>query len=160
MSGTGIDVERPGADHAAVAQALREAERDRARAAEERRRSDEELTVSQLLLSAAEARDLDADEASTRAWESNDLDEAAREARGVVRDESAVAYDSAQRREAFARSLEGSANEQEVRGRVLADAGNAKHPREAVGAPARRSSKPRKGRSGSGQQRDRGGLAR
>ncbi|MCT2085629.1 hypothetical protein M3D75_05825 [Microbacterium enclense] len=165
----GVDVDRPGADPAAVAQALREAERDRAQAAEERRRSGEDLNASQILLGDVEARDRDADEASTRAWEADDPDaaaqadreaaEAAQDARGA-RDDSSVAYDSAERREAFARSLEGSANEQEIRGRVLADAGNAKHPREAVAAPTGRSPKPRKSRAGIGQQRDRAGLAR
>ena len=69
-------------------------------------------------------------------------------------------YDSAERREAFARSLEGSANEQEIRGRVPADTGNAKHPREAVTTPTGRSTKPRKSRAGIAQQRDHGVLAR
>jgi len=59
-----------------------------------------------------------------------------------------------------ARSLEGTASEQEVRGRVLADTGNAKHPREAVSTPTGRSPRPRKSRAGVTQQRDRGGLSR
>jgi len=96
----GLEVDRPGADPAAVAQALQEAERDRARAAEERRRSGEDLTASQILLGAAEARDGDADEASTRAWEADAPDaaaqadreatEAAQDARGGRDDSSAA----------------------------------------------------------------------
>lgn len=165
----GLDVDRPGADPAAVAEALRAAERDRAQAREERRRSGEDLTASQLLLATAEGRDRDADDDRGRAWEAEDPDtaaqaerdaaEAAQEAR-QAREDSAVAYDSAERRETFARSLEGTASEQEVRGRVLADTGNAKHPREAVTTPTGRRPRPRKGRTGVAQQRDRGGLSR
>jgi len=161
----GVDLDRPGADPAAVAEALREAERDRAEAREERRRSGEDLTASQLLLASAESRDRDVDDARTRDWE-NDSDAAAQadkvaaqEAR-AARDDSAVAYDSAERRDAFARSLEGTASEQEVRGRVLADTGNAKHPREAVTISPGRGPRPRKSRAGVTQQRDRGGLSR
>lgn len=165
----GVDVDRPGADPAAVAEALREAERDHAETREERRRSGEDLTASQILLATAENRDRDADDARTRAWEANDPDSAARadreavdadqEAR-VARDGSTVAYDSAERRDAFARSLEGTAAEQEIRGRVLADTGNAKHPREAVTTSVGRAPRPRRGRAGNTQQRDRGGLSR
>ncbi len=165
----GVDVDRPGADPAAVAQALREAERDRAEAREERRRSGEDLTASQILLATAEGRDRDADDARGRAWEADDPDiaaqadreaaDAAQDAR-AAHDGSTVAYDSAERRDAFAQSLEGTATEQEVRGRVLADTGNAKHPREAVTTPTGRAPKPRKTRAGLTQQRDRGGLSR
>lgn len=164
----GVDVDRPDADPAAVAQALREAERDRAEAREERRRSGEDLTASQILLATAERRDREADDARGRAWEADDPDVAAQadreavdahEARGA-RDDSTLAYDSAERRDAFARSLEGTASEQEIRGRVLADTGNGKHPREAVTTPTGRSPRPRKARAGVTQERDRGGLSR
>lgn len=165
----GVDVDRPGADPAVVAEALRTAERDRAQAREERRRAGEDLTASQLLLASAEGRDRDADEDRARAWEADDPDaeaqayrdaaDAAQEAR-EAREDSSAAYDSAERREAFARSLEGTASEQEIRGRVLADTGNAKHPREAITTPAGRSPRPRKSRAGVTQQRDRGGLSR
>ena len=165
----GVDVDRPGADPAVVAEALRQAERDRAQAREERRRAGEDLTASQLLLATAEGRDRDADEDRARAWEADDPDaavqadrdaaDAAQEAR-QAREDSTVAYDSAERRDAFARSLEGTASEQEIRGRVLADTGNAKHPREAVTTPTSRSPRPRKSRAGVAQQRDRGGLSR
>lgn len=165
----GVDVDRPGADPAAVAEALRNAERDRAEAREERRRSGEDLTASQILLATAEGRDRDATDAQTRAWEAEDLDttvqpdresaDGTQDAR-AARQSSAVAYDSAERRNAFARSLEGTASEQEVRGRILADSGNAKHPREAVTTPNGRAPRPGKGRAGNTHQRDRGGLSR
>lgn len=161
----GVDVDRPGADPAAVAEALRAAERDRAQTREERRRAGEDLTASQLLLATAEGRDRDADEDLARAWEADDPDaaaqadtdaaDAAQEAHHA-RADSSVAYDSAERRETFARSLEGTASEQEIRGRVLADTGNAKPPREAVTTRTGRSPRPRKSRAGVTQQRDRG----
>lgn len=165
----GVDVDGPGADPAVVAEALRQAERDRAQAREERRRAGEDLTASQLLLATAEGRDRDADEDRARAWAADDPDAAAQSYRDAAdaaqearqaREDSTVAYDSAERRDAFARSLEGTASDQEIRGRVLADAGNAKHPREAVTTPTGRSPRPRKSRTGVTQQRDRGGLSR
>lgn len=165
----GVDLDRPGADPAVIAEVLRTAEWDRAEAREERRRSGEDLTASQLLLASAENRDRDADEARLGAWEAEDPELVAPTEREVAdathegraaRDGSTVAYDSAERRDAFARSLEGTASEQEVRGRVLADTGNAKHPHEAVSAPTGRAPRPRTGRAGRTQQRDRGGLAR
>lgn len=165
----GIDVDNPGADPRAVAAALEQAERDRAQAAEERRRAGEDLTASQMLLNGAERRDRDADEATQEAASTDDpataeragveAQQASQKARGG-RQDSDVAYDSAERREAFASSLQGSANEQEIRGRVLADIGNAKHPREAVTTPAGRTPKARNRAAGVGQQRDRGGLSR
>ncbi len=165
----GVDVDRPGADPAVVAETLRQAERDRTQAREERRRAGEDLTASQLLLATAEGRDRYADEDRARAWEAGDPDTAAQADRDAAnaaqearqaREDSTVAYDSAERREAFARTLEGTASEQDIRGRVLADTGNAKHPREAVTTPTGRSPRPRKSRAGVTQQRDRGGLSR
>ncbi|MFD1716059.1 hypothetical protein ACFSBZ_16410 [Amnibacterium flavum] len=44
----------------------------------------------------------------------------------------ALGYDSAERRDRFAHSLEGTATAEEIQGRVLADLGNAKPPREAL----------------------------
>lgn len=73
----GVDVDRPGADPAVVAEALRTTERDRAQAREERRRAGEDLTASQFLLAAAEGRDRNADEDRARAWEADDPDGAA-----------------------------------------------------------------------------------
>ncbi|MEW2014279.1 MULTISPECIES: hypothetical protein [Microbacterium] len=159
----GIDVDAAGADPAAVADALRRAEADRAQAREEQRRSGEELTVSQILLSSAGARDRDAD-AADRAYETEDPTAASEsasqewEAAGE-RGQAVGFYDSAERRAEFARSLEGTASDEEVRGRVLADAGNARSPREAVASRSTSTAAARKGRV-SARQRDRGGLGR
>lgn len=161
----GIDVDAAGAAPAAVADALRRAEADRAQAREEQRRSGEELTASQVLLSSAEARDRDADAAAERAQDSGDPTAAAESAsqeREAVAERSQAAagtYDSAERRTEFARSLEGSASAEEVRGRLLADTGNAKSPSEAVAAQPASAPKARRSRA-AGQQRDRSGLAR
>lgn len=160
----GIDVDATGADPAAVADALRRAEADRAQVREEQRRSGEELTASQILLSSAEARDRDADAAAERAQGNGDPTAAAesvsqeREA-AAERAQAVGSYDSAERRAEFARSLEGTASAEEVHGRVLADAGNAKSPREAVAAQTASAPKARKSRA-SGQERSRGGLTR
>jgi len=148
----GIDIDRPGADPWAVATAIRDAGRDRARAVEERRRAREDLTASQILLTNADARDRDTDVADTHGAD-------AAYASSADREGSALAYDSAERRKAFARSLEGTASEQEVHGRILADTGNAKDPREALTTPTGRSSKPRATGAVVTQQRDRGGLS-
>jgi len=161
----GVDVNAAGADPGAVADALGHAEADRARSREEQRRAGEELTASQLLLASAESRDRAVDDAALRDHEMQDPalhdDSAAAQEREAVaeRSQSAVAYDSAERRSEFARSLEGTATAEEVKGRVLADTGNGRSAREAVVAPPAAASKARKS-SRTGQQRDRGGLVR
>ncbi len=160
----GIDVDAASADPAAVADALRRAEADRAQAREEQRRSGEELTASQILLSSAEARDRDADAAAERAQDNGPptaaAESASHEREGAVEgSQAAGSYDSAERRAEFARSLEGTASAEEVRGRVLADTGNARSPREAVGGSAHAGPRARKSRS-SGQERSRSGLGR
>lgn len=160
----GIDVDSAGADRAAVADALLRAEADRAHAHEEQRRSGEVLTASQILLSSAEARDREADAATDRAYETEDpitAPESASQEREAAaeRSQAAAFYDSAERRAEFARSLEGTASAEEVRGRALADTGNAKSPREAVAARTATTPKARKSRV-TGQERSRGGLAR
>ncbi|MFI8634206.1 hypothetical protein ACIGEP_16610 [Microbacterium sp. NPDC077663] len=160
----GIDVDAAGADPAAVADALRRAEADRAQAREEQRRSGEELAASQILLSSAAARDRDADAAAGRAYENEDPTAASESASQVreaaaERTQAASSYDSAERRAEFARSIEGTASAEEVRGRVLADTGNAKSPREAVTGPVVAAPRARASRSSS-QDRTRSGLAR
>ena len=56
----GIDVDAPGADPAAVAAAVRDAEKDRVEARAERERSGEELTASQILFANADRHERDA----------------------------------------------------------------------------------------------------
>ncbi len=160
----GIDIDATGADPAAVADALRRAEADRAQAREEQRRSGEELTASQLLLASAGTRDRDADAAAERAYETDDPAAAAESARqdreaAAGRSQVTSSYDSAERRAEFAHSLEGTASAEEIRGRVLADTGNAKSPRDAVTGPAVAAPRTRAARTSS-RERSRGGLAR
>lgn len=159
----GIDVDAAAADPAAVADALRRAEGERAQAREEQRRSGEELTASQILFSSTEARDRDADAAAERTYETDDPDAASESAShereaAAERSQAASSYDSAERRAEFARSLAGTASAEEVRGRVLADTGNAKSPREAVAARTATTPKAQKSRAAA-QERSRG-LAR
>ncbi len=156
----GIDVDATGAEPAAVADALRRAEADRSEAREEQRRSGEELTASQILLSSTEARDRAAD----RAYETEDptaAPDSASQGREAAAERSLAAgsYDSAERRAEFARSLEGTASAEEVRGRLLADTGNAKSPREAIAVPTRAAVRGRRSAT-TGSQRSRGGLTR
>ncbi len=148
----GIDVDRPGADPGTVAAAIQDAERDRARTAEERRRAGEDLTASQILLTNADTRDRNTAIPAQAADATRQTD--------IDRAEDALAYDSAERREAFAQSLAGTASEQEIHGRILADTGNAKHPREAVATTTSRSPRPRGTRPGATQRRDHDGLSR
>jgi len=163
----GIDVDAPGADPAAVAAALRDAERDRAEARAERERSEEELTASQVLFTNADRHEREAQERAERDWNSDErrADDwtLAAEATGESRvegDDAGLDYDSSERRRQFAASLEGKADQRTIDARILADGENAKHPREAVGTPPGRAAKPRKKAKGVVQQRTRGGLAR
>ncbi|MFL2002154.1 hypothetical protein [Microbacterium sp. A1-JK] len=165
----GIDVDRPGADPAALADALGEAEQDRARAAEGRRRAGDELAASDVLLASAESRDRDADAAAQRAWETDNVDDretAERETAlavdgaGADRSDSNLSYDSSERRQGFARDLVGKADAKTVDARVLADGENAKHPREAVMTTPGKAAKPKSRARSTAQERTRGGLAR
>lgn len=167
----GIDVDAPGADPAVVAAALRDAERDRADAAAERQRAGRDLTASQLLLANADRLDRDAQDGAEREWNIADLDEftshdgdgATATATDQARTETGsgeLAYDSSERRERFAASLEGTADQKTINARILADGENAKHPREAVMAQSGKAAKPRRNSTSNVQQRDRGGLSR
>jgi colicin import membrane protein len=176
----GIDVDAPGAGQAAVAAALRDAERDRAEARAERERSGEELTASQILFANADRHEREAQEWAERDWNSGDFDGAdiadpqeferrdddrtqAAEATGQSRaegDDAGLDYDSSERRRQFAASLKGKADQKTIDARILADEENAQHPREAVRTQPGRAAKPRKRAKGVVQQRTRGGLTR
>ena len=173
----GIDVDAPGGAAAPVAAALREAEQARADARAERERSAEELTTSQVLLANADRREREAQEQSERVWNSGDVDGAdiadfnefadrkagwKQAGKGVnERSASAQEYDSSERRQKFATSLEekGIAKET-IAARILADGENAKHPREAVKTTTRKASKHRGSSPAAVQHRERGGLSR
>ena len=176
----GIDVDAPGADPAAVAAALRDAEKDRAEARAERERSGEELTASQILFANADRQEREAQQWAERDWNNGDSDGAdiadfheferrdddrtqAAEATAQSRAESAAAgldYDSSERRRQFAASLEGKADQKTIDARILADGENAKHPREAVRTQPGRAAKPHKKAKVAVQQRARSGLTR
>jgi colicin import membrane protein len=173
----GIDVDAPGGDPAQVAAALREAEQARADARAERERSAEELTASQILFANAERREREAQEQSEKDWNSGDVDGADiadfnefadreadwKQAGEAVNERGASAqeYDSSERRQKFATSLEEKGIAKEViAARLLADGENAKHPREAVRTQPGKAAKPRSKSTGSSQERTRGGLAR
>ena len=165
------------ADPAAVAAALRDAERDRADATTERQRAGDDLTASQLLFANADRHERDAQEAAGRDWTTGDLEgvdstdlntrdeerkqaaEATDRAR-VERGLGDLEYDSSERRERFAASLEGKADQKTINARILADGENAKHPREAVLSQPGKTAKPRRSSKSGVQQRDRGGLSR
>ena len=173
----GIDIDAPGADPAAVAAALRDAERDRADAVTERQRAGEDLTASQLLFANADRHEREAQEAADRDWNTSELDgsdstdfntrDDERKQAADVTDQARVErgsgeleYDSSERREQFAASLEGKADQKTINARILADGENAKHPREAVLSQSGKAAKPRRSSKSSVQQRDRGGLSR
>ena len=172
-----IDIDSPGADPAAVAAALRDAERDRADAVTERQRAGEDLTASQILFANADRHEREAQEAADRDWTTSGLDGAdstdlntrdddrkrvadVTDQARVERGSSELAYDSSERREQFAASLEGKADQKTINARILADGENAKHPREAVLSQPGKAAKPRRSSKSSVQQRDRGGLSR
>ncbi len=165
----GIDVDAPGPDPTVVAAALRDAERDRADAAAERQRAGEDLTISQLLFAHADRLDRDVQDGAEREWTLADLDEfSSRDGDGeagtdqerTATGSGELAYDSSERRERFAASLEGTADQKTINARILADGENAKHPREAVLAQSGKAAKPRRNIRSGVQQRDRGGLSR
>ena len=68
----GIDVDAPGADPAAVAAALRDAEKDRADVRAERERSGKELMASQILFANADRHERDAPRWAERDWNSDE----------------------------------------------------------------------------------------
>lgn len=127
-----------------------EAERDRV-LAERRQRDGNDFALAEILFATADRHDRD-----TRA----EHDPAAPAGSPVAGDLLAE-YDSAERRQAFADSLEGVADPRTVSAVVLADGENAKHPKEAVmsqpGKLARRHQTPT---AGSARERSKPGLTR
>jgi colicin import membrane protein len=176
----GIDVDAPGANPPAVAAALAQAERDRAYAAAERSTSGEELTAAQLLFAQADRHEREAQERAVKdqerdASEDNPapfgvLDPSAADpqavsadehAQGAARERGSQLYDSSERRQKFASSLEGKGISQDaIAARMLADSDNAKHPREAVSPAVGKATKIRNKGNSLARQRDRGALSR
>lgn len=157
ISRYGVDVDDSRADPAAVEAALREAETDRAEALRQSQLADEELTAAQVLMMKADALEKDAQEWADRDVESNpldpheqihwdafkayssDLDRAGEDADAAAfaRANADYGYDSAARRQAWAKSLEGRADSTAIGARIMADTDQGKHPREAVAPTSR-----------------------
>lgn len=120
----GVDVNSPGADDNAVSQALAQTERDRAEADRQRGAADQDGTEAALLMGTAGRKD------RNRGSEVEFENVAAKEARPL--------YDSEERRQSFAASLEGKADAETIKARILADRDQATLPREAIaGKPGR-----------------------
>ena len=162
-----IDINQPGADTAAVAAVLVQAERDRADAAAERAQAGHELTATQLLFAQADRHQRDAEYAAERDPAGSGVDEGREtpadleQRHDTVQESGSQLYDSAERRHQFANSLEAKGIGQEtIAARMRADNDNAKHPREAISEGAGKATRVRNRAKSTVQQRDRGGLTR
>lgn len=174
----GLDVQNLDADPAAVREALARAERTRSEAAASRGESAVDvaeagafLTAAETLDRVAEERQRQADERDAQTAETDgplDLDQLRAEAendtevsdglRGDAnanRADAAEAFDSAERREQFASSLEGKANREVIDARMTTSADQARHPREAVTTAPKRAPKARRAAGAQRQQRER-----
>lgn len=139
----GLDLDNLGADEASVASALAKAERDREQAGQERRAGHDETTQAVQLLAEADREDRDRERDVT---EENQRPEA-------LREEAETKYDSAERRQELAASLEGMADREAVQARLSADQDQGTPPSAAVALGSGRSPKARKTRGANGQSR-------
>ncbi|MGT2464149.1 hypothetical protein [Sinomonas atrocyanea] len=137
----GLDMDNLGADEASVAAAMAKAERDREQGQEERWAGGVEAAQAAVLMAEADREDrdrqLDADG-------ENQQPETLSEGAGLQ-------YDSAERRQELAASLEGLSDREAVQARLNADQDQATPPAAAVARAPGRSPKARKSRSASGQ---------
>lgn len=147
----GLDMYDLEADPAAVREALARAERTRSDAAASRGESAVDVAEAGAFLTAAETLDRAAEERQ-RLEDERERDEL-RDDANADRAEAAEAFDSAERRERFASSLEGKADREVIDARMTTAADQARHPREAVTTAPKRAAKARKTPTGQGQQR-------
>jgi colicin import membrane protein len=127
----GFDVDNLGADDASVSAALAKAERDREQAEQQRGAGrDENAQAAQLLAEAA------------RKDQEREQD---------VTEEAGIKYDSAERRQELAASLEGMADREAVQARLSADQDQSTPPSAAVATALGRNPKARKTRGANGQ---------
>ncbi|MEY2848381.1 MAG: hypothetical protein RI885_1046 [Actinomycetota bacterium] len=162
-----IDINQPGADTAAVAAALAQAERDRANAAAERAQAGHELTATQLHFAQADQHERDAEAAAQKDPAGSGVDGGQEtptdleQRRDIAQESGSQLYDSAERRQQFASSLEAKGIGQDtIAARMRADSENAQHPREAVSNGSGKATQGRRKASSAVQQRDRSGLSR
>ncbi|GAB2746905.1 hypothetical protein GCM10027090_17070 [Sinomonas soli] len=134
------DLDNLGADEASVAAALAAAERDREQADQERRTGRDETAQAVELMAEADREDRDRQQ---------DTDE--ENQRPDAPDEAGNLYDSAERRQELAVSLEGLSDREAVQARLNADQDQATPPTAAVAKAPGRSPKARKTRGASGQ---------
>jgi hypothetical protein len=137
----GLDVDNLGADEASVAAGLAKAERDREQAEQERRAGHDENAQTAQLLAEADREDRDREQDVT---EENQHPEA-------LREEADIKYDSAERRQELAASLEGIADREAVNARLSADQDQGTPPNAAVAKEPGSSPKARKTRGANGQ---------
>lgn len=137
----GLDVNHLGADESSVAAALAKAERDREQADKERGNGSEENAQAAQLLADADREDRDRQQATA---EENERPEA-------LREEAGLKYDSAERREGLAASLDGVADREAVQARLSADQDQGTPPSAAVAKAPGNSPKARKTRGANGQ---------
>ena len=120
----GVDVDNPGANDKAVNEALAQAERDRAEADRQRNAGDRDGAEAGVVMGAAGRED------RSRQSEVESENVAAKEAEPL--------YDSEERRQSFASSLDGKADAETINARILADRDQATPPTEAIaGKPAK-----------------------
>ncbi|WP_238703539.1 hypothetical protein [Arthrobacter sp. TS-15] len=137
----GLDVDNLGANEATVADALAKAQRDREQAEQERRAGGEENAQAVQLLAEADREDRDRERDVT---EENQHPEA-------LREEAGIKYDTVERRQELATSLEGLADREAVEARLRADQDQATPPSAAVAKAPGRNPKARKTRGPNGQ---------
>lgn len=166
----GIVVADIGASPSSVQEAIAAAERARADAAAQRGESVADVAEAGAFLAAAESMERRGEELEQRAGDRLDEDPERATVEAAQYDDTSVslerdaaarrgdsdeAFDSAERRERFASSLEGKADQNVIDARLTADADQARHPREAVMGTAKRGAKARKAAAGPAQQRER-----
>jgi colicin import membrane protein len=136
----GLDVDNLGADDASVAAAMATVEQDREQAQEERRTGRDETAQAVELIADAEREDRDRQQAAD---EENQRPE-------TLDEEAGLKYDSAERRQQLADSLEGLSDREAVQARLSADQDQATPPTAAVAKAPGRSPKARKSRGANG----------
>lgn len=137
----GLDVDNLGADEASVAEALAQAERDREQAEKERSTGRGENVEAAQLLAQADREDQDREQDVT---EENERPEA-------LHEEAGTKYDSAERRQELAASLDSVADREAVQARLNADQDQGTPPSAAVAKAPGRNPKARKTRGANGQ---------
>jgi colicin import membrane protein len=137
----GLDLDNLGADDASVAAALAKAEQEREQVEQERSAGRAETVQAMELMAEADREDRDRQQ---------DADEENQRLQALA-DEAGHLYDSAERRQELADSLEGFSDREAVQARLSADQDQATAPTAAVAKAPGRTPKARKTRGANGQ---------